>query len=89
MSLVCCFVKGVDSSGLHVFKFSDAVLTLSDSRLLLLAHKLNMLEDTIAETAAAVNERAELHRLRLMVPDIIGGAAPPDACTWNLLLRRR
>lgn len=80
--------KGIDSSGLHAFKFKDGALILSDSRLLLLASKLDILEASVAETAAAV-ERADLRWLRRMVPTVVQDSPPPDPCAWNFLLRRR
>eukprot|EP00752_Nemacystus_decipiens_P012206 g10821.t1 len=79
--------QDVDSSGEHVFKFRDGVLILSDSRLLLLAHKLNVLKDGIPETAAAV-EGYRIPSLRHMVPRLVGATARPGPCAWNLLLRR-
>lgn len=76
--------------GLHAFKFRDGVLLLSDSRLLLLASKLDMLEETVAETAAAFQrERASIGDIEHFVPLAIKGFVPPDPCAWNLLLRRR
>ena len=87
-SLGVIYPADVDFSGIHAFKFKDGVLLLSDSRLLLLALKLNVLEDSIAETVAAV-KRAEFKFLRRMVPTLVAGAPPADPCAWNLLLRRR
>lgn len=81
------------SSGFHALKFKDGVLILSDSRLLLLAVKLDLLESNIADTAAAF-ERAALERagfkwLRKVVPFVVQDLEPPDPCAWNLLFRRR
>ena len=87
-SLGVIYPTDVDLSGTHAFKFKDGVLLLSDSRLLLLALKLNMVENSIAETVAAV-KRAEFKFLRRMVPTLVKEAPPPDSCAWNLLLRRR
>lgn len=80
--------EGVDSSGQHALKFSDGVLLLSDSRLLFLASKLDMLEGSTAETVIAF-ESAELTTLRRLAPVLVKGTVLPDTCAWNLLLRRR
>lgn len=66
----------------------DGSLLLSDSRLELLAAKLDILEDSPAATAAAFR-RAGFKTLRYMVPKVVKEAARPDPCAWNLLLRRR
>lgn len=80
--------EGDGSSGRHAFTFSDGVLILSDSRLLLMASKLNLLRDTIEETAAAVGG-SRFTLLRRLAPAFAGDSSRPDACAWNLLLRRR
>lgn len=80
--------EGGASSGLHALKFTDGVLLLSESRLLLLATKLNLLGDTIVKTAAAV-EAAGFPTLRALAASFAESSGRPDTCAWNLLLKRR
>lgn len=61
---------------------------LSDSRLLLMASKLSIFEDTVAETEAVVR-RAGFKWVRALVDIVVQDAPLPDPCAWNLLLRRR
>lgn len=61
---------------------------LSDSRLLLMALKLSIFEESVTETAAAVR-RAGFKWVRALVSIVIEDAALPDPCAWNILLRRR
>jgi len=77
-----------ENANLHLFKFRDGILILSDEKLERLALTLDIAEARMAETAAA-DALARFKSLRRLAYPVGGLFASPDPCAWNFFLKRR
>ena len=80
--------EGVNTAGLHSFKFEDGVLLLSDGQLDRLTTILDTVETSTPETAAMAALKP-FRRIRKLVDAVGDTSIPLDPCAWNLLFRRR